>query len=124
MTRLLILGLVLLSVAGCSRIQGAAGALGVGNANANRAQVEREGVRYRARAHAESEDKRDFAITVTPVAVNPEGAIEVGRYAATRYCLLTFGGSDKDWTSGPDKPIEELAVSDDTVTLLGRCTQR
>ena len=124
MTRLLILGLVALSVAGCSRLQGAAGALGVGSGNAKRAQVESDGVRYRARADAESEDKREFAITVSPVAINPEGAIEAGRYAATRYCLLTFGGSDKDWTSGPDKPIEELAVSDDTLTMLGRCTQR
>ncbi len=61
---------------------------------------------------------------VSPVAVDPDGAREAGRYQATRYCLLTYGGSDKEWTIGPDLPIEELPVDGDTLTLQGRCTQR
>jgi hypothetical protein len=124
MTRFLILGLVALSLAGCSRIQNGIGSLGFGGAKANRSQVEVQGVRFHARASADKADKRDIAITVSPFAVDPEAALEAGRYQATRYCLLTYGGSDTVWTVGPDSPRESLPIDGDTVTLQGRCTQR
>ena len=124
MTRIVIFGMLILSLTACSRLQGGLGRLGVGKGAANRAQVEIEGTRFRARASAEREDRRAFSVTVSPVAVDPDGAREAGRYQATRYCLLTFGGSDKEWIISPDLATEELPVDGDTLTLQGRCTQR
>ena len=124
MKRILLLGLLILSVAGCSRLQGAAGALGVGSGNAKRATAEIDGTRYHARAHPDSDDKRLFAVTSSPIGANPDGAKEAGRYSATRYCLLTYGGSDTEWISGPDLPLQDLEVDGDTLTMRGRCTQR
>lgn len=124
MLRNLVLLSVILALTGCSVIRGGAARLGIGSGAAKRAQVEVDGTRFRARANADSADRRMFAITVTPVAVNPEAALGAARYEATRYCLLTFGGSDTEWTVGPDLPIAELPVADDTLTLQGRCTQR
>lgn len=124
MTRLILLCLVALGLTACSKLQGAAGAVGVGSASVNRAQVEIDGVRYKAKAKADGEDKRMFAVTVTPLGANPDNALEVGSYEATRYCLLTYGGSEKEWLLGPDTPLSQLPISDNSVTLTGRCTQR
>ena len=120
----ILLVLILGTTAGCARVQGGLGRLGIGAGAAKRSQVEIEGTRFRARANADSADRRAVTITVTPVAVNPDGAREAGRYEATKYCLLTYGGSDTEWTVSPDQPIEELPVADDTLTLQGRCIQR
>lgn len=124
MRNIIVLGLVAVTLAGCARIQGGLGALGVGQASAKRADVQISGVRFRARANADGADRRQFTVTVTPFAADPDGAREAGRYQATRYCLLTYGGSDTEWTAGPDLPAEALTVEGDTLLLQGRCTQR
>ena len=124
MRNFIVLGLVVVALGGCSRIQGGLGALGLGQGAAKRAQVEVQGTRFKARANADSVDRRQIMVTVTPFAIDPDGAREAGRYQAARYCLLTYGGSDTEWALGPDRPVEELAVVDDTLTLQGRCSQR
>lgn len=120
------LALCLLSVGltGCNAVSNTAGALGLGNATPFRTTLERDGVRYRARVAADPEDKREMSIFVTPVATNPEAAVSTASFAANRYCILVYGGSDKVWTLGPDTPVEQLPIEDDTATLRGRCTQR
>ena len=122
--RIFVLIALVLTLTACSRVQGGLGRLGVGSGAAKRTQVEIDGTRFKARANTSSGDKRLIDITVTPVAVNPDAAREAGRYEATKYCLLTFGGSDTEWIIGPDLPIDELPVDGDTLTLQGRCTQR
>lgn len=124
MMRVLILVAIMFGLSSCGLVRNTAGALGVGSSAVNRTTVEADGVRFRARTTVTSDDRRDFDATAEPFAANPEGAVEAARYQATRYCLLTFGGSDTAWTVGPDTPPEELSVEDDTVTLSGRCTQR
>ena len=117
------MGLVLV-VASCGVVRNTAGAIGVGGASANRTSVEQDGVRFRARTTADREDRRNFAATATPFALNPEGSVNAARYQATRYCILTYGGSDTEWFIGPDTPLDQLSIVDDTVTLEGRCTQK
>ena len=124
MNRIFILGLIALSVTACSKLQGGLSNLGVGGGSVKRAHVEIDGTRYKAKANTTKGAPRDFTISVTPAAANPAGAVEAGRYEATRFCLLTFGGSDKEWTVGPDTPIRNIPISDNTMTLRGRCTQR
>ncbi|KMW57840.1 hypothetical protein AIOL_002808 [Candidatus Rhodobacter oscarellae] len=124
MTRLFLIGLLTLSLASCGVARNIGNTVGVGQGASKRTTVEGNGTRFRARANVQSGDRRAVTITVTPVAADPDGAKEAGRYQATRYCLLTYGGSDTEWTIGPDQPIEELPVENDTLTLEGRCTQK
>ena len=121
--RILILIAVVFSLASCGVARNVGGRLGLGSGSASKASVEAEGIRFKARASASKEDRRMIDVTVTPFAVNPEASLEAARYQATRYCLLTYGGSDTDWTISPDTPPDQLQVIDDTVTLRGRCTQ-
>ena len=112
----------LLATTACSRIGNAVGRLS--GAASGQSRVELEGTRFRARLERNRDDTRQVVISVTPVAVNPEGAQEAGRLEATKYCLKTFGSSDTAWEIGPDLPVEELEIVDDRIVLVGRCTQR
>ena len=125
MGRAILLAVLLSALAGCSPIQNTFGGLfGGGAGAAKRASLEVGATRFRARATPDAEDKRNFAVSVSPLAVNPEGALEAARYQATRYCLLTYGGSDTEWVAGPDTPLSQLPIDGDQVTLRGRCTHR
>lgn len=122
--RIFILSVLILGLASCGVARNVGGRLGIGAGSARKAQVETDGIRFRARAIPTKADRREFAVTVTPVAVRPEAALEAARYQANRYCLLTYGGSDTVWNVGPDQSIDQLPVTGDSVTLSGRCTQR
>lgn len=122
--RIFVIVALMLSLASCGLVRNTAGRLGIGSGSARKANVEVDGTRYRARAIASKADRRDITVTVTPVATNPEAALDAARYQATRYCLLTYGGSDTVWTVGPDQSLAQLPVVNDSVTLQGRCTQR
>ncbi len=122
--RIVVLLALILGLASCGLARNVGGRLGFGSGSATRAAVESEGIRFRARASANREDRRSFVVSASPFAANPEASVAAARYQATRYCLLTYGGSDAEWTIGPDTPVDQLPVTDDTVTLQGRCTQR
>lgn len=127
MKRVILAGLVplmLVGLSGCGLVRNTAGAVGFGSGSATRASAEIDGQRYRSRASATREDRRAFTVTVSPVTADPTAAIEVGRWQANRYCLLTFGGSDKDWLIGPETPPENLVVEDGKLVFTGRCTHR
>ena len=119
----LILGLTS-ALASCGVARNTAGVFGIGKGAKNRTSVEAGGVRFTARSEADKDDNRNFSATASPFAVNPEGAVKAARYQSTRYCILTFGGSDTEWTVGPDTPVDQFVIVDDTVTLQGRCTQK
>lgn len=123
MMRLIILLLLIVSVPACSRIGGTFDRIGIGR-GAGKAQIVVDGVRYKARLNTSSEDRRAMTITVTPVATNPKAALRAGRYEATKYCLKNYGGSVTAWTYGPYTPVEDLVITDDTITLTGRCSKR
>jgi len=123
MLRITLILALLAGTGACSRIGDGLDRIGFGG-GAKRAQTVFDGVRFRSRLSTDSDDKRAMTITVTPFAVNPEAALEAGRYKATVYCLRTYGGSDTEWQVGPDTPLDALPVTDDTITLRGRCIQR
>ncbi|MEH6831746.1 MAG: hypothetical protein V7661_12985 [Sulfitobacter sp.] len=62
-----------------------------------------------------------FSVAVKPVSKSLLGAREAGRYAATVYCVNTYGSSDIVWAAGPDAPDAQLNIDKDTLTLQGRC---
>lgn len=113
MTRALTLVLVLLTVAGCSR-------LGFGQ---GRDRVDTfDGQIYRGGAKAESrQDRAAFSATVRPVSSSLEGAIQAAEYQGIRHCIRYFGTSDIDWQIGPDTARDALPISGDSLTLTGRC---
>ena len=79
---------------------------------------------YRSRLDIDGEARRDLTITVRPFRADPEMALEAGRYRATVYCLRRFGSSETAWAIGPDTPLDQLPITDDSVTLRGSCTAR
>lgn len=124
MTRVLVLCIAIAGLSACNAVRNTAGAIGVGSSTPFRTVLDKDGVRYRAQVKAGEDDRRDMAISVSPFATDPEAALSTASFAANRYCILVYGGSDKTWTVGPDAPVDQLAIDDDTATLLGRCTQR
>ena len=87
-----------------------------------RQQVEFDGVSFRTKSEVrDKEDKKSFAVTVRPVSASFTGAREAGRWEATRYCVRRYGSSVIKWEVGPDDEPTTLPVSDDRLTLTGRC---
>ena len=103
----LVIGSLLVAVAGCGVARNVGGAVGIGSASArgsNRLEV--NGVTYRSRLDIDGEARRDLTITVRPFRADPEMALEAGRYRATVYCLRRFGSSETAWAIGPDTPLD------------------
>ena len=82
-----------------------------------------DGKFFRASASKNGDSRADFAVKVRPVSASLEGAIEAGRYEATRYCVKLFGTSDIDWAVGPDQDPETLVVANDTLNFSGVCNE-
>lgn len=124
MLRFVGFGLALSLLASCGVIQSTFGGIGGGAGSAKRASVQINQIRFRTRAVVDRADPRAFTVTATPVAADPATALEAARYQATRYCLLTYGNSDKEWVIGPDTPLSQVPVDGNALALTGRCTFR
>lgn len=81
-----------------------------------------DGEYFRTKVSKESRDnQQSFSVVVPGISRNFEAARDSGRFAATRYCVNTFGTSDIEWQSGPDDDPETLQINNDRLTLLGTC---
>lgn len=123
-TPIALLLLAATALAGCSTARNIAGAVTPAASAKGPNSVTINDTRFRSRLQIDGPEKRELTITVSPVAQDPEAAQEAGRYRATYYCLRRFGSSETDWLVGPDVPVEELAISGDSITLEGRCAAR
>lgn len=65
-----------------------------------------------------------FTVNIRDVSRSLDGAREAGRYAGTVHCVDNFGTSEIEWTVGPETPVEQLRVVDDTLVFSGICPQR
>lgn len=84
-----------------------------------------DGVRFRTRVRADAGEGRAFTTETRGASRNLEAAIVAGQTRAVEYCLRRFGGTDIIWVAGPDRPIEEIALSDGgAVVLSGTCITR
>jgi hypothetical protein len=86
-------------------------------------QVSFEGTVYRSDIKTERGSRDQFTVTAKPVSASLAGAREAARYEAITYCINRYGNSDIIWAVGPESPDEALPISNDTLTLQGRCTQ-
>lgn len=82
-----------------------------------------EGQYFRTKVKSERSQRDVFVVTSSPVSASLSGAREAARYEATVYCVNRFGRSDIVWAVGPDSPDEQLPISNNTLTLQGRCPQ-
>ena len=76
---------------------------------------------YRAKLSRVDRELITFSVDVSPVSASFEGALEAGRYEATRHCIENFGTSKIDWEIGPDDDPETLAIVNDTLSFQGSC---
>jgi hypothetical protein len=93
---------------------------GCGNRQAEHAF---DGQYFRARAAKVGGDVAQIEVSVRPVSVSFRGALEAGRYEATRYCVTTFGNSEIDWLVGPDQAPQSYVIDNDTLVLRGICEE-
>lgn len=71
------------------------------------------------------EDRRDFSVRVQrAVGATLEEIRESARFAATRYCLTTFGGSEVDWTLDAAGGDWAVLAEGDSLIVSGRCVSR
>ncbi|MEM8850589.1 MAG: hypothetical protein AAGE03_11210 [Pseudomonadota bacterium] len=121
-----------MSLTGCGIIQPiTSGLTGISSpflgpgAGTRRGVAEVQGVRFRTRVTATSDDRRNFLTSTPGAARAPVAASEAGRTQAITYCLRLFGGSQIQWTVGPDVEPEQIALDDaGTLVMSGRCVVR
>ena len=76
---------------------------------------------YPAKVSSEKDSREVFQVSVRQIDRGMDGALEAGRYEATRYCLKQFGTSEINWTSGPDAEGGRLPVDNGRLLLSGEC---
>jgi hypothetical protein len=115
------IALALLALPGCGWIGDRVSGVGSGVSRAL-GLADDGGLPYRAAARA-GEDRRDIVVTVrVPAGVPLEEFRESARFAATRYCIDTFGSSEAEWTIDPATG-DWAASRTETAAALGvRCT--
>jgi len=115
MTRLMILGLsalMLAGAAGCDRAKSAF----------SRGGYVEDGVRFKPRVQGSKEDRAEFSVSVRSAERSPEGAREAARVEATRYCIKQYGNSDITW-DGQSPEDEEIVIAEDgNIYMSGRCS--
>ncbi len=110
MTRpVVLLGLILMLLAGCGGRQ---------------EELAFDGQNFRANLSRSGGDRQEFSISVRPVSASFDGALQAGRYEATRYCIENYGTSDVDWVVGPDQQFGTYPIENDTLLLSGACEWR
>lgn len=110
--RVIVIGLLFLSLAGCSLIRPFGG----------------EGVSATALPFdaklARGEDPRDVSVTVKAASAGVEDVRESVRFPVTRYCLSTFGASAADWTVDPVTGDWAFVRDGESMVFTARCTAR
>lgn len=110
--RALTVGILLVSLSGCSLIRPQDG----------------EGVAALALPYQASlkrgEDRRDVSVTVRASGASVEEVRESVRFPVTRYCLSIYGGSDADWTIDPVTGDWAFSRDGETMIFSARCTSR
>lgn len=82
-----------------------------------------DGLSFKGRLQVDKEDKRNFLATATPVSQSLDGAREAARFEGTAYCVRKYGRSDIDWSAGPEAEANALNITENVLTLQGRCAE-
>lgn len=80
-----------------------------------------DGAHFRTKAKKVDDDRAVFAVSVSRASQTLAGAVEAGKYEATRYCIKNFGSSRVEWAHGPDVDPQSFLTSKDTLVMQGEC---
>ena len=117
------LGGVMLTLAGCGVFGGNGnGFLGLGGLFGDGGAAE-AGLPYNAKL-TKGEDPRQMSISVSAGGVAVADVRESVRFAATRYCIETFGGSKTNWVIDPATGDWAFQREGEDMVFSGRCTYR
>ncbi|WP_425098432.1 hypothetical protein [Tropicibacter sp. S64] len=116
MKRVILLGVLALSLAGCGGLRDKFGF------GANPEIF--DGQRFNGGVRSERGNRVNFVATARPVSKSFTGAIEAARYEGIQHCIKFYGTSDIDWQEGPDAPREAMRVENDTLTFRGTCLDK
>lgn len=108
-------GLLIISLA---LVVTSCGRLGLGNAS-KRAETENT-LPFKAKL-SKGED-RAFSVAVVNKGAGVAQVRESVRFEATKYCLLTFGGSDAEWQISPVSKDWAFSQDGDKLIFNGECT--
>lgn len=108
-------GLLILSLAATVT---SCGRLGIGNGS-KRAETERE---LPFKAKLKKGEERAFTVSVANKGAGVAQVRESVRFEATKYCLLTFGGSDAEWQISPVSKDWAFTQDGDKLVFNGKCT--
>lgn len=115
-----------LSLSSCGTIRGVATGLtspfSGGGLRGTRSDI--DGLRFRTRVSATTGDGRGFVTSTGGAGRGVAAALEAGRVQAVAHCLRRFGGSEIVWTVGPDRPAEQVALTDGALVMSGACVTR
>ncbi len=125
-TKVVVFGVLILSLAGCATLGriggGGGGFLGIGRVFGDGGASE-QGLPFRASLNR-GQDRRDFTVKVRAGGVGVPQARESARFPATRYCLETYGGSEIDWTINPATGDWAFSRDGQSMIFQGRCIAR
>ena len=113
MMRAAMIGLVVLSLSGCSLFRPGTGE-GVAAA----------ALPYKAEITRDNEDPRNVTVRVKAGEASVEQVRESARFPVTRYCLTFFGASEADWTIDPATGDWAVTRDGEEMILNARCTAR
>jgi hypothetical protein len=113
MLRLLLILSLVASLASCGR-------LGIGNAS-SRADTD---VALPFKARLSKGEDRAFTVSVAHKGSGVAEVRESVRFEATKYCILTYGGSDADWLIDPATNDWAFNQDGDRLIFQGECTAR
>ncbi|UWR24139.1 hypothetical protein K3756_06935 [Sulfitobacter sp. S190] len=63
----------------------------------------------------------EITISVKGASRSIEGAQQAAVFGAVDYCVNLYGSSDIEWQIGPDTPVDQLNLQNDTLVFRGRC---
>lgn len=110
--RTILVGCLIVSMAGCSLIRPQTGEGVAASALPYRASLVR------------GEDRRDVTVTVKAAGASVEDVRESVRFPVTRYCISAYGGSEAEWDIGPSTGDWAFSRDGDNMVFSARCTTR
>lgn len=108
MKKLVLIAVMGLTVAGCSRTIGDD-------------RLRFEGELFSAGVKSERGDRASFTATARPASVSLVGSAQAAAHEATRHCLRYYGTSEILWTTGPDSIESDPVIDGDSLVLTGTC---
>lgn len=103
---------------------GIAAVIGLGilaGCNDKKDQMTFDGHYFRTKVAKVDKQRHVFTVRIRDVAQSLDGARMAGHHEGVAYCVENYGSSDIAWDVGPDTPVDQLQIVDNTLVFQGVC---